>query len=253
MPRLVRQRGEQGRVEGAGRDRHHAHAAARQVARRRQREADDAALGRGVGDLADLTVEGGDRRGADADAPLASLVRLVVHHRGGGQPQDVEGADQVDLDHVVEELQVVGPLPSRRALCPADSRAADRDPQPALGARRRLDRRLYRLRLDHVCLDEAGALAELGGELLALLRVQVAEDDARPGAVQRAGGGRPQPRRATCDQRTCTVDPHRRLSLVVSRPEFLRCSLLPFRRPPRSAPSRSSPSAWRRRVAAPSN
>ena len=60
-----------------GRDRHHADAARRQVARGRQRHADDAALRRRVGDLADLPVEGGDRRGVDEDAALAVLVGLV--------------------------------------------------------------------------------------------------------------------------------------------------------------------------------
>ena len=115
------QRGQQRGVEGPGGDRHHPDPAARQIAGGRQREADDAALRRRVGDLADLAVEGGDRGGVDADAALAPVVGLVVDHRGGGEPQDVEGADQVHLDHVVEDLQVVRPLLAAPSAGPSRS------------------------------------------------------------------------------------------------------------------------------------
>ena len=55
-----------------------ADADAREVARDRQRHADDAALGRRVGGLADLPVVGGDRRGVDDDAALAAVVGRVL-------------------------------------------------------------------------------------------------------------------------------------------------------------------------------
>ena len=61
---------------------HDADADAREVARDRQRHADDAALGGRVGGLADLAVEGGDRRGVDDDAALAVGERLEPGHRG---------------------------------------------------------------------------------------------------------------------------------------------------------------------------
>ena len=72
---LLGQRGEQRRVEEARGDRQHADAAAGEVAGRRQRQPDDAALRGRVGDLADLAVEGGDRGGVDADAALAARRR----------------------------------------------------------------------------------------------------------------------------------------------------------------------------------
>ena len=136
VARLLGQGGEQRRVEEARGDRHHADAARGHVARRRQGHADDAALRGRVGDLADLAVEGGDRGGVDADAALALLVGLVLAHRRGRQAQHVEGADQVDLDHVGEELEVVGAALVGDPLGPADAGAADRDPQAAVGARR---------------------------------------------------------------------------------------------------------------------
>src|SRR4026208_726996 len=58
---FLRQRRDHRRLEHAGRDRHDTNAVAGAVARHRQRHADDAALGSGVGDLADLAVEGRDR------------------------------------------------------------------------------------------------------------------------------------------------------------------------------------------------
>ena len=139
--RLLGQRGEQRRVEEAGGDRHDPDAARGHVARRRQGHADDAALRGRVGDLADLAVVGGDRGGVDADAALALLVGLVLAHRRRRQAQHVEGADQVDLDHVGEELEVVGAALVGDPLGPADPGAADRDAQPAVGGRGPLDRR----------------------------------------------------------------------------------------------------------------
>ncbi len=106
-----------------------ADAARGHVAGGRQGHADDAALGGGVGDLADLAVVGGDRGGVDADAALALAVGLVLAHRRGSEAQHVEGPDQVDLDHVGEELEVVGTAFVRDPLGPADPGAADRDPQ----------------------------------------------------------------------------------------------------------------------------
>ena len=56
-----------------------ADAEAAEVAGHRQRHAGDAGLGRGVGDLADLALERGDRRGVDDHAALAVL-GLVLRH-----------------------------------------------------------------------------------------------------------------------------------------------------------------------------
>ena len=92
---------------------------ARQVARDRKRHADDAAFGGRVGDLADLAVEGRDRRGVDDHAALAVLVRLVDEHRGRREAQDVEGADQVDGDDHLEGLERRAGPASRRSSAPS--------------------------------------------------------------------------------------------------------------------------------------
>ena len=66
------------RLEDARRDRHHANAVARELARDRQRHADDARLRRAVGRLADLAVERRDRRRVDDHAALAVGVRRAL-------------------------------------------------------------------------------------------------------------------------------------------------------------------------------
>ena len=129
VARLLGQAGQQRRVEQAGGDGDHADAGLREVARGRQRHADDAALGGRVGELADLAVERGDRGGVDADPALALLVGLVGQHRRRRQAQHVEGADQVHADDGLERVERVRPAPAGRLLRPADAGAADRDPQ----------------------------------------------------------------------------------------------------------------------------
>ena len=182
-----------------------------EVARRRQREADDAALRGGVGDLADLAVEGGDRGGVDADAALAVVVGLVVVHRRGGEAQHVEGADQVDLDHVGEDLEVVRPLLGDRALRPADPGAADRDPQLAAARAPRRPPPATCSGSITFASTKLAPLAELAGQRLALLGVEVGDHDAR--AVARAGAAR-SPRRAR--------RPRRRRARCFPRPSSAR-------------------------------
>src|SRR5262249_34443251 len=57
--------------EDAGSDRHHAYPVACELARRRQGEGDDAALGRAIGGLADLSLIRGNRGSRDDDATFA--------------------------------------------------------------------------------------------------------------------------------------------------------------------------------------
>ena len=76
----------------------------------RKGHAHDPALGGGIGDLADLPFEGGDRRRVDDDAPLVVLVGGVVRHSIRLQPQQVEGADQVQFDDSAELVEWMGPI-----------------------------------------------------------------------------------------------------------------------------------------------
>ena len=83
-----------------------ADAGCRQVAGDRERHADDAALRRRVGRLADLAVE--RRRGGHVDdRPPGSVgvKRFGLRHHGGGLAQHVERSDEVDPDHHLELVE----------------------------------------------------------------------------------------------------------------------------------------------------
>ena len=150
-----------------------------QVAGHRQRQADDAALGGRVGRLADLAVLGRHRRGVDDGAAGAVRVGLVEAHFGGGQPDAVERADQVDLDDAAVGVEVVGrgvvAVPADGPGGPTDAGAVDQRLE-----RRHLDGRVDRgddlLGLGDVGLDEQAA--ELLGQGFTLVRLEVGHDDA---------------------------------------------------------------------------
>jgi hypothetical protein len=75
-------------------------------------EGDDATLGRGIRGLSDLSVEGGDGR-CHHDDPAVTVNRLVLAHGLGGQAEDVERADQVDVNDGSEGLELQGDLCGR--------------------------------------------------------------------------------------------------------------------------------------------
>src|SRR5690606_2711823 len=95
-------------VDDAGADRVDPDADDGQVAGRGHGHADDAALGRRVGHLSYLALQGRNRRGVDDDTAGAVLVRgLGLADRGGADAHEVEGADQVDVDDLPVGGEVV--------------------------------------------------------------------------------------------------------------------------------------------------
>ena len=165
-----------------------------------------AALGRRVGDLADLPVVGGDRGGVDDHAALAALVGLVGEHRRGGQPQHVERADQVDRDHLLERLERVRPALARGLLGPADAGAADGDPQRP---RRRRPPPATCVGVGDVAGDEAPRRARPPAPRpVSALRSAIVT--SRAGRAQAPRGGRAEPGGAARDERARSLDPHGR-------------------------------------------
>ena len=77
----------------------------------------------------------------------------------------------------------------------------------------RCDGRLELLGLEHVGLDEAGSVAELVRERLALLGVEVGDHHRGAVGVQAPGGRLAEARGAADDERACSVDLHRAPSL----------------------------------------
>ena len=182
--RLLGKRAEQRRLEQTRRDGHHADELARQVAGDRQRHADHTALGCGVRGLTDLPLEGRDGCGVDDDAAL-TVDRFVLGDALGGQPQHVEGADQVDLDDLLESVERERAVLAQRLGRIADARAVDVDAQRAhlLGG---VERRADGLGICHVGLDELGAVAEL----LDGFGTPEVDDDHRCAPVEQPLGGR---------------------------------------------------------------
>jgi hypothetical protein len=149
-----------------------------------------------------------DRGGVDAHAPLALVVGLVVGHLRGREAQRVERPDQVDPDDDLEGLRLMRAALGDRALGPADARAVDRDPQAVAVLGRRRDRRLDLVGLGHVGRDEAGGVAQLGGERLALLGVDVGDGDAGALGLQAAARRLAQARGAAHDEGSGSFDAH---------------------------------------------
>ena len=223
-------------------------------------EADDAALGGRVGDLADLAVEGGDRGRVDADAALAPVVGLVVDHRRRGEPQHVEGADQVHLDHVVEDLQVVRALLAGGPLRPADPGAADRDPQAALGAGRGVDGRLRPARAPSRSPRRSSARSPsspASASPFSALRSAITTRAPAACRARAVAAPRPEAPPATSALAPSIRTARQHMSLAGDRRPVKVAeglgSLLPSRRRLSSAPGTRSPSAWRRRASAPSS
>ena len=129
-----------------------------------------------------------------AVAALVALVRLVLgEHLERRQPHHVERADEVDVEDHLERLDRVRPAAGGDLDRDAGARAGHGDPQAAGRLGRPVDGGLDLVLLAHVAGDERDA--ELAGERLALLRVDVGDGDGRAEGVQPADGGFAQPGR----------------------------------------------------------
>ena len=91
LARLVREAGEQRRVEEPGGDRADAHPRGGEVARGRERHPDDAALGGAVGELADLAVIGGECGVIVRTASIAAYDGQIGQHAYSASKGGVAG------------------------------------------------------------------------------------------------------------------------------------------------------------------
>jgi hypothetical protein len=196
-------------VDQSGRDGVHADTRRRQVAGDRQGQTHDATLGGRVGGLADLAVEGRDAGDVDDRAALACVGQLVAAHGGGGQPDAVERADQVDGEHLLVGVQVVRRVElavlADGPLGPADAGRVDQGTQRA-EVDGGVDRVQDLIGVGDVDGDEDAT--DLVRELPPAFGVEVGDDD--PGALggQLAGRGRTDAGRATGDDCASSVDIH---------------------------------------------
>ena len=201
LPRRLGQRRQEWGVERSGRNRHHADAHARELARDRQRHADDAALRRRVGGLADLAVECRHRGGVHDHAALAVLAGRVLGHRLGREPNHVEGADQVDGDDAREVRQRLHAFLAEHAFGRDDAGRVHQAVDPAEGRGGFVDGALGVGLGRHIGLDEPRLRAVRRRLGPARVRVEV-DDDAHcrrrrpPGPRWPSPGPRLRPSRA---------------------------------------------------------
>ncbi|MNQ81447.1 hypothetical protein D3C85_964700 [compost metagenome] len=188
-------------------DGHHADAKARQFTGSGQGQADNRAFGGRVGGLADLAVVGGDRGGVDDHAALAVGIGLRLGNGRGGQAQQVETANQVDVDHLAETGQCVRAVLAEDFLATDHAGAVDQPVQAAKGRYSGLDRRFRRRFLGDVGHHALGTQAfGLGGERFC---VHVHQHHFGAGADQHFSGGRPQSGSAATDEKNLVCDLHR--------------------------------------------
>src|SRR5215510_14984142 len=208
FPHVFRQPGEQRSVEQARRDGYDADAQAGEVAGDRQRHSDDPAFRRRIRRLADLAVEGRDRGRVDDHAAFAPGVRLLRRHSRRGESDDVESSDQIDLNDSFERRERMRSFLADGPLGDADAGAIDRAAQNAEGGDGRAHRALDALFIGYVCLDEAGVRAERPGERLALLLVDVGDDDVCAALREQLRGRSAQARRSARYQKSISADFH---------------------------------------------
>src|ERR1700733_1682797 len=209
LPPLLVHAGEHRRVHDAWSDRHHPDAPQGKVARQRQGEGGDATLRARVGGLTNLALEGGDRGDVHDEAALTVLPGLIGRHMAGGVPDDIEAANQVDLDgppEHVERKQVAAAID--RPVRGAHSGAADEQIRRPEMLRRCVDGRLHLIGVRHVDGKEGHGIAELLRPFRTLGRRQVEDCGAPAGTghhphhpFAEAGG-------ASGDERDGVFDPH---------------------------------------------
>ena len=192
-----------------GRDRADADAGLGEVARGRERHADDAALGRGVGDLADLAVVGGDRGGGDAARRArprrrASLASIAAAARR----RTLKLPIRLTRMTVSNGSKAVRAACGRRSSRPSRCRRSRR----RCAGRRRPPRRRPRPRPASASVTSAATkrAPSSSASACAALGVEVGDRDVGAGGVQRAGRRGAEAGRPARDECVHSLDFHAR-------------------------------------------
>ena len=132
----------------------------RQLARDGQRHACDAGLGRRIGGLADLSFEGGHRRGVHDHAALTIGVGRIQLHDGRGGLVAQESADEVDVYDPGEEISGHRAVLAEHPAGADDARAVHQQVDAAHGGARGFHRAVHLGLGSDVALGEAAIGAE---------------------------------------------------------------------------------------------
>jgi hypothetical protein len=134
-----------------------------------------------IGCLADLTFIGRHRSGRDDDAPLAVRERIESGDLRRGDPQEVEAADQIDLDDAPKRIERQRTVATDDPSGGADAGAIDGDARRAVPLTRRLNGRFDRTGVGHIAADREPAYRARRGGRRRLVDVQDRNLDPRRG------------------------------------------------------------------------
>ncbi|MDT4856328.1 hypothetical protein FQZ97_907150 [compost metagenome] len=226
-------RGEQARRDGADAD-----AVLREVARHWQRHAHEATLGRAVGLLAHLTVEGGYAGGEHHHAAFAVFQRIELGAGGGKQAAGVVGADQVDRDHLGEVFEWCGrAVLAHHAFGAADAGDVHENARRAVGGGSLVHGGLQAVGVGDVAV--AGNAVDLAGHAPGVVQVHIEHRNLGAQAREFARRGFAQARATTGDEGGVSLNVHG-VVLVFMLQCFLSTGPCPGHRPRRRWRCRSA-------------
>src|SRR5262249_51350469 len=147
----------------------------------------------------------------DDDAALV-VFGLVLGHVCGGQPADVEGGDQVEIDNRLEGFEVVGARLGQRPLGDTAAGGGDHDMQAA----QLVDRGLQRLLGAGVVRDvyRVERATDALGNRLTVGTLAVEDRDISTTLGEQFGRGPTHPRRAADDDGLLPIDLHPDVSFL---------------------------------------
>src|SRR6266850_2537579 len=174
--------------EQARRDRHHANGKLGQIAGDRQSHSDDAAFGRGIRRLTDLTFEGSNAGGVDNDATLFADGVGAMQARGEFG-NHVECSNQIDIEDATKVCQRKGlPLTIDGSNRLADTRTIDQDPCRSVRSDSGVEPGRHAVLVGNI--DKKELAPYRSSDLSALVRVPVEDRNLRTQGRQAGGGGR---------------------------------------------------------------
>src|SRR5450830_392404 len=194
--------------ENTGGDGHHPNAEARQLPRGWQCQAGDRTFGRGIRRLTDLPVKRRHRRGIDDHAALTVGIRLGFCNGRSGQAQQVEAADQVDVDHLGKAGQPMGAVLAEDLLAAHHTGAVHQPVQATKGRNGGLHGGFASGFLADVRHGAAGVVTQLFGFGRDRVGIQVHQHHLGTGSDQHFSGGCTEARRAAADQKNLVFNLH---------------------------------------------
>ncbi|MNJ37217.1 hypothetical protein D3C77_320270 [compost metagenome] len=213
------------RFKNTGGNGHHTNAKTCQLTGRWQRQAGDGTLGGSIGGLADLAVVGGNRGGVDNDPTLTFGARFTFGHGCSGQTQQIEAADQINVDDPAETLQAVGAVLAQDFLGTDNAGAVDQPLQAAKRGNSSIDGGLGRCLLTDVGNGETCLAAQRLCFGLYGFGIEVDQHDLGTRFDEHFGGGCTEARGRAADDEVLVGNLHDRVPQALAVEASAACCL----------------------------